>query len=274
MKIELDGISLNEAQSRDGGIAEARSVSNVHATDNRNVVMHTVPGMEGSAIQDLGRTAVQVSFDGVVMGASAKSVVEMLRSKFKQGGPASFNSDISGMADVSKVVIEDLRVTEVAGNKGRYDYSIRLKEYMEPPAQSTAPPSQDEQAEQWADAAADETDKSINSLTGRVLGAEGNPMKGITVKATIEGEEYTGTTDEEGIYKIKNLKPGDYEVTVDAKGFEGIKQNVSIGKDGEGKGAEPGTGPKKGEDTGASAGEELEEPEKEEELVSPPPTVS
>jgi len=274
MKIELDGISLNEAQSRDGGIAEARSVSNVHATDNRNIVLHTVPGMEGSAIQDLGRTAVRVSFDGVVMGAGAKGVVEMLRSKFKQGEPVPFNSDISGMAEVAKVVIEDLKVTEAAGNMGRYDYSIRLKEYMEPPAQSTTPPSQDDQAEQWADAAAEETDNSINALTGKVLDAEGKPMKGVTVKATMEGEEYTGMTDEEGIYKIKNLKPGDYEVTVDAKGFEGIKQNVSVGKGGEGKGTEPETGAKEGEDTGASAGEEREGPEKEDELVSPPPTVS
>lgn len=263
VKIELDGISLSETQGGEDGVAEARSVANVRATDSRNVLMHAVPGMEGSAIQDLGRTAVLVTFDGIIMGAGAKGVVEMLRSKFKRGEPLPFISDVSGMADVSKVVIEDLRVTEAAGNRGRYDYSIRLKEFTEPPAQQTAPPPQDGQAEQWADAAADEADRSLNALAGRVLDANGEPMAGVTVKATMGGEEYTATTDGEGNYKIEDLAPGDYEVTADARGFEGLTQRISVGREG------GGAGPEAPPEEGAGRGQEPAE----EEPVAPTPTV-
>jgi hypothetical protein len=201
MKIELDGISLNETQSQEGGVAEARSVSNVHATDNRNVVLHTVPGMEGSAIQDLGRTAVRVSFDGIVMGASAKNIVEMLRSKFKLGEPVLFNSDVSGTADVTKVVIDEFKVANVAGNKDRFDYSIRLREFKEPPQQQSTPPSQDGAAAAWADGAAEETGQSINTTTGTVAGGEEEPAAGVEVTATGEDDEEKlegPGTDEEG----------------------------------------------------------------------------
>ncbi|HTX44197.1 MAG TPA: DNA circularization N-terminal domain-containing protein, partial [Methanocella sp.] len=171
-----DGISLNEILSQEGGIAEARSVSNVHATDNRNIVLHTVPGMEGSAVQDLGRTAVRLSFDGIVMGPSARNIIEMLRSKFKQGEPVLFNSDVSGTADVTKVIIYGFKVINVAGDRDRYDYSIKLKEYKEPSQPSTSPPSQDEEAGAWAAGAAEETEQSINT-TG-ATGGEEEPATG------------------------------------------------------------------------------------------------
>jgi hypothetical protein len=229
MKIELDGISLNEAQGGADGIIGARSVSDVDVDDNRNVVTHAVPGMEGSAVQDLGRTAVNVSFKGVVMGDSARSVMEMLRSRFKSGEPVSFNSDISGAADVTRVVIEDLAIGEIAGNVDRYDYSISLKEYVEPPQKQSSPPPQDEDAKKWMDDKADENDKGINNVTGKVLDVDGNPKKGITIKIKGEDEERTVETDEKGVYVVKDLPPGEYTIVADDTEYEGIEKNMKIG---------------------------------------------
>jgi len=231
MKVELDGILLNYTQEQaDGGILEGRSISSISASDGRNMVMLSIPGMEGSVFQDLGRTAVRVSFEGVISGRNARSVVEMVRSKFKQGEPLGFNSDISGAADITKVIIEDFRVVDIAGNKDRYSYSILLKEYVEPPPQPSAPPSQDEDAEAWAENAADEADESVNVVSGKVLDAGGKPKSGVTVKVTGGDGEYTLTTDDDGIYRTDSLPSGEYEATVDSEGYEWIKHKVIIGE--------------------------------------------
>lgn len=133
MKIELDGTPLDRTEeSPAGGISEARSISNIVSAAKRNYVMHSIPGLDGCVFQDMGRTAVVIYFEGMVTGKSALSVIEMLRSKYKSGEPVSFNADVSGASDISKVVIEDFRVSEAAGSKGRYSYTIRLKEYNEP----------------------------------------------------------------------------------------------------------------------------------------------
>lgn len=133
MKIELDGVSLDQTvESPAGGIAEARSILGIISSARRNYVMHSIPGLDGCVFQDMGRTAVAIRIEGTVMGRGALPAVEMLRSKFKSGEPVSFNSDVSGASDITKVIIEDFRVSEAAGSKGRYSYTIMLKEYNAP----------------------------------------------------------------------------------------------------------------------------------------------
>ncbi len=232
--------------------------------------MLSVPGMEGSVFQDLGRTAVRISFEGVISGRSARSVVEMVRSKFKQGTPLAFNSDISGAADVTKVIIEDFRVVDVAGYKGRYSYALVLKEYMEPPPQPSPPPAREDEAEAWAEDAAAEAEESVNVVSGKVLDAEGNPGAGVAVKVTGPDGEYSLTTGDDGTYRTEGLPPGEYEVTVESEGYEGIKHRVTIG----GNGAPPpgeGQGEAANEGSGdiPPPGESAEEPDVEPITVAP-----
>jgi hypothetical protein len=156
MKIELEGILLSDTREQTGGTLEGRSISNVCANDDRNIVMHNIPGMEGSVFQDMGRTAVRIAFEGIISGNSARNVIEMIRSKFKSGVPVTFNSDISGATDITKVIIDDFRVSDSSGNKDRYNYSISLKEYKSPPAAQTSTPSQDDAAETWANQTAED----------------------------------------------------------------------------------------------------------------------
>jgi hypothetical protein len=234
MDIELEGIPLNKTeQNQAGGVLDVRNISNISTSDRREMVEHDIPGMEGNVFQNLGRSPVNISFDGILQGKSAKSNLETIRSKFKQGIPLSFNSNISGAADVTKVLIDDLRITEVGGESNRYSYSIVLMEYKEPPPEPTTPPSQDEDAKEWAKKTAEEAVESINYLAGKVLDSEGNPKSGVDVLAKSKNGEYTGKTNEDGIYRIDELPPGKYRIFVDAEEYKGVEEEVTIGKGGE-----------------------------------------
>ncbi|MCE8426356.1 MAG: carboxypeptidase regulatory-like domain-containing protein, partial [Candidatus Methanoperedens sp.] len=233
MNIELDSIDLNKTlYDQDGGVEEVRYISNISTSDKRGMVEHEIPGMEGNVFQNLGRSPVNISFDGAFEGKTAKSNLEVIRSKYKQGIPLPFHSDVSGATDVTKVLIEDLRVDDVAGMTNMYRYSIVLMEYKEPPPEPTTPPSQDAQAEDWAENAANETVESINCLTGKVLDSEDNPKTGIKVVARSYDGEYRGQTNDEGMYRIENLDPGKYKVTVISEEYEGVEEVVIIGKGG------------------------------------------
>lgn len=233
MNIEIDGIPLVKSEQAEAGSGvEIRNVSNISTTDRRNIVEHQIPGMEGSVFQNMGRAAVRISFEGTLQGRSAKNKLETIRSKFKQGVPLPFNSDISGAADVTQVLIENLRITEEAGITDRYQYSIVLCEYKEPPPEPTNPPSQDEEAGEWQQNRGEGTVESINYITGKVLDHQGNPKTGIPVLIRSEEGEYRVETNEEGVYRQNDLPPARYRVTVESEEYRGIEKEVVIGSGG------------------------------------------
>ena len=72
------------------------------------------------------------------------------------------------------------------------------------------------------------------SVTGRVLAEGGQPLSGASVVARNLGTSVTRTavTDASGTYRLAELTAGNYELTVEAKGFatevrSGVK--ISIG---------------------------------------------
>ncbi len=172
MKIELDGIMMSETQEEpSGGITDGKNVTNLNVSNKRNSVPHDLPGMMGSAFQDLGRAAVVISFEGIISGANAKGTVETLRGKFQKGEAVPFNSDLSGSSDITKVLIDDFRLLDTAGSKDRYSYSIVLKEYKEPPPKSITPASLEGMAKQWADSMVDDI---VSVARDEVLGFVGS----------------------------------------------------------------------------------------------------
>jgi hypothetical protein len=258
MNIEIDGIALVKSEQAEAGSGvEIRNVSNISTTDRRNIVEHQIPGMEGSVFQNMGRAAVRISFEGTLQGRSAKNKLETIRSKFKQGIPLPFNSDISGAADVTQVLIENLRISEEAGITDRYQYSIVICEYKEPPPEPTIPPSQDEEAREGITNMSEETVESINYITGKVLDHEGNPKTGVPVIIRSEAGEYRVETNAEGIYRQNDLTPACYRVTVESEEYRGIEKEVVIGSGG---GRE-----EEGEGSGEDYAEEGDEGEIEEE---------
>jgi hypothetical protein len=234
LNIELDGIPLVwTEQDPGGGVTEIRNISNIDTIDKRSIVEHKIPGMEGSVFQDLGRFSVRISFDGSLQGKSAKSKIEVIRSKFKQGIPLPFNSDISGAMDITKVLIEDLHVENLAGSENRFRYSIVLKEYKEPPPEPITPPSQEEEAKKWSDNLAKDAISSINYLTGRALDSDGKPKEKLAVLVSSENGEFKAMTDKDGVYSLENLPPGKYTIRVDSEEYKGVEETIII--DGEGE---------------------------------------
>jgi len=267
MKIELDGIALDTIQGSTDGVSEGRSVSNINTADKRNIDSQDSPGAQGSSHQDLGRMAVVVSFDGTLLGPNATSIIEQIRSRFKKGDPVPFLSDLSGTADITKVIIDSFNVKDTVGAKDRYDYSIILKEYKEPPEEPEAPavgtgaggPEEeseeaakgeegaegkegegeieeekkeeeteaDKEAKEKVEEEAKNSDEGCNIVTGEVRDENDQPMKGVCVK--INGpEDREVYTDENGVYTAENLPPGEYTVTVDAEGHEGGEDKFNV----------------------------------------------
>ncbi len=236
MQFDLDGIVLNETQEQpDGSILAGRSVSNISTEDKRNVVSFEAPGAQGSTHSDLGRSAVVISFDGTVSGNGARDIIASLRAKFKAGAPVPFLSDLSGAADITKVLIDRFAVKDAAGSPDRYDYSIVLKEYREPPEEPDTAEEEEEAvvqdgaAEDWAEEEAENGEEGVNVITGRVLDSGGNPRKGVKVTVRSADGEYSAETDDEGIYRLENLAPGEYTATVEEEGYEGTECRLTIG---------------------------------------------
>ena len=235
MNIELDGMVLIE-HVRDpdtGATRELRSVYNISLSEKRSIVEHKIPGMEGGLLQDLGREPVKIFFDGIFYGETAKEDLERIRARFKAGAPVPFSSDISGAAEVTQILIEDLHVRDIGGAINRYEYSVMLREYQPPQEEEEPAPSQEEEAREEVEEETDDALGSVNYIHGKVLDAEGNPQVDVPVKITWDEGEITINTDEEGVYRQDELEPGTYTVTIDAEGYEGMEKEVIIRSGGE-----------------------------------------
>ena len=230
MSIELGGMPLIKHVREDdvGATKMLRSVFNIGVTEKRQIVEHKIPGLEGGVLQDLGRVPVRISFEGMIYGEEAKEALAEIRAKFKAGEPVPFSSDISGVAEVTQVLIEDFQVEDAGGVTSRYRYFISLREYVPPPPEEESAPSQDEEAEEAVEDEADDALASVNVITGKVLDSDGNPKADVDVKITWDGGEFTVKTDEEGVYRKDDLEPGTYTVTVDAPGYEDVQEEVEI----------------------------------------------
>jgi len=230
MSVELDGMILTKhfRDSETGATKELRSVYDVSVSEKRSIVEHKIPGLEGGILQDLGRESVRISFDGVFYGETAKEDLERILSRFKAGTPVPFSSDISGVAEVTQVLIEDFQIEDVSGVTNRYKYRIALREYSKPPEEEEPAPSQEEEAKEDIEEKTNDALASVNYLTGKVLDETGNPKKDVNVKIAWDEGEYTVKTNEEGVYRKDDLEPGKYTITVDAPGYEGIKTEVEM----------------------------------------------
>jgi len=230
MSIELDKIPLiKHIRDDDTGKTKViNSVYNVNVEMKRNVVENNIPGVKGGTLQDFGRKSVRISFEGIIYGEGAKEALKNLRLRFKAGKPVPFSSDVSGLAEVTDVLIESLQVEDTGGMPNNYKYRMALREYRPPSKKDKPPPSQEEEAKEEVEEKADDAKTSINYIDGWVVDAEENAQADVEVKVTFDGGEYTIKTDEKGYYRIDELEPGKYTITVDAPGYEDIKEEFEV----------------------------------------------
>lgn len=116
------------------GNIELKKIHLIETVEEANIVYHMVPGMEGSASQDLGRSSARIRINGIFYGRTAKEELEKLRSLYTKREPVDFVADIVNSSYVGKVVLDRFDVTESAEDPGQLSYSLVVAEYVEPPA--------------------------------------------------------------------------------------------------------------------------------------------
>ncbi len=214
--------------SQTNKVQELRNVYNIRIDAKRAVVGHRIAGSDTTILQDMGRHPIRVAFEGDLMGEKSKDSLQDLWIKFRQGKPVPFSSDITGITDLTNVLIEELAIQSIGGNPDRYHYSMRLSEYK-PPKQQTEQEAPDQS--QTAQKSVDD-ESQIDDIRGKVLDLSGNPAKGVNVKLSGPDGDRQTKTDSQGQYEFLELPNGKYEVTVDEEGYENVKREVEINKGG------------------------------------------
>jgi hypothetical protein len=107
-------------------------VQEIATVERRTLSEHKLPGMEGSLFQNMGRRPTRLVLWGVATGTDAQDFVGKLDGKFRDGKPVPFTADIIADSRIEKMLIDNLRVQELAGKPQRYAYVLTLREYIEP----------------------------------------------------------------------------------------------------------------------------------------------
>ena len=199
MKVELGDIKLIRREEEDKRVKLVCSVLDIKITKRRRLVEQRILGFNGSFFQDLGRDSIIVDFEGIIYGPEAKGEVEKIWNLFKRGEPVRFYSDITGISEISKVVIEDLRVNDTSGKVSRYKYYMRLREYIEPPEPE------------------EEKAKPLKNVEVVISGSEG---------------EYRVKTNAMGEFIKERLPPGKYTIKILHKLYEDLVGKFEIKKKG------------------------------------------
>ena len=111
---------------------ELPQVQEITTLDRRALAEHKPPSMSGSLLQNLGRRPTSLTLWGVATGPEALNFIEQLDEKFRSNLPVSFTADIVTDAEIEKMIIDDLRVQDLAGKPQRHAYVLTLREYIEP----------------------------------------------------------------------------------------------------------------------------------------------
>lgn len=120
------------------GKIELVGVQEIHTEESRTLVEQRVPEQQGSVFQDLGREPVSIMLDGLLFSAESLNGLESLREAQIKAEPLGFAADIAVGTDLTDIIIEDVKIRQVAGYAHRYHYSMRLREYKQPPAPANA----------------------------------------------------------------------------------------------------------------------------------------
>jgi hypothetical protein len=117
---------------------ELPQVQAITTCDNRYLAEHKPVGMKGSFLQNLGRKPTRVVVWGVVTGTTSDDFAKKLDDKFRKTTPVPFIADIVTDSKIDRVLIDDLRLQQLAGKPERYGYILTLREFIKPVAPADA----------------------------------------------------------------------------------------------------------------------------------------
>lgn len=198
---------------------EIKGIQNISTIENRALIEHRVPGMEGSLFQDLGTEPTLITIRGSLNYNESRQDVlnlEELRKKFQDAKAMPFVADITTATMVKEVLIKDIEIRESEKLPDYFDYFIELKEHVPEPPPSDVQSDVNTEAQERQD----NTVKKIIDKKGRIEvevtleEAEEDYSKiEVLVEGKTEDGEYFATTikdQNKGIYVVENLPPGTY----------------------------------------------------------------
>lgn len=115
------------------GELELPAVQQVTSLDRRDLATHTVPGLDASVLQNLGRAASVVLITGLASGPQTQQLTEQMSTSLRDGAPLTFVADLTADSKLDRVVVTDLSLTDVGGEPALTAYRIILREFTEPP---------------------------------------------------------------------------------------------------------------------------------------------
>ena len=116
------------------GSWEPPMIERIAAWESRRLSVLPVPGLSGDLHQDMGRSALSVEITGSLNGDEVRDAfLKEIRERFLAGDPVDFVADIVKESELEQVLIEELRLEEVANEANAFRYHIVLREYTEPP---------------------------------------------------------------------------------------------------------------------------------------------
>ena len=124
MPIELADLTLNR-------------IHNIVTIEDAALVHHQGPGLDGNAVQNLGRHSVRLRIEGIFYGPTAQDDLEQLRALYLKREPVEFIAYIVGQTYASQVVLDRFEVTEAAREPEQFSYALVVSEYVEPPKTAT-----------------------------------------------------------------------------------------------------------------------------------------
>jgi hypothetical protein len=108
---------------------ELPQVQEITTYDRRSLTELKPPGMAGNLVQNLGRRPMRVVLWGVATD-DALGFSEKLDTKFRAAKAVPFVADIVADAKLDFVLVEDLRLQELAGKPQRFSYVLTLREFI------------------------------------------------------------------------------------------------------------------------------------------------
>jgi hypothetical protein len=109
---------------------ELPQVQQIRTQDRRALAEHRAPTAQGSLLQDLGRAPTTVIVLGVASDPQALDTVTQLHDRLAGGAAVPFVADILTGTKVEQVVVDDLRLSQVAGDSERFAYALVLREFV------------------------------------------------------------------------------------------------------------------------------------------------
>jgi hypothetical protein len=110
---------------------ELPQVQEITTYDRRSLTELKPPGMAGNLVQNLGRRPLRVVLWGVATD-NALDFSQKLDAKFRAAKAVPFVGDIVTDAKLDLVLVEDLRLQELAGKPQRFSYVLTLREFIKP----------------------------------------------------------------------------------------------------------------------------------------------